>query len=249
MAASRCFQRVLELEPDNSQAQQEVSWPQFDRAWSDNLDMIIHYQISFGQASANKVKRPDTERFKRRSTRVTANSHWESQEANFGLLSAAAYTDLVLQALHRREASGGCKAINWLLQVLHIVTEYHKFLCQVKNAESILEYERMAEIGFEKRDFRMVSYTVISSLLNFVNCVVFHQEQNFQATQTASVLWFSVGCFLHGPCLGVCLSLSQVQDTEGRVLSPAGTLPWGSVCCQVRQHIWKILGDSLICLT
>lgn len=25
-------------------------------AWSDNLDMIIHYQISFGQASANKVK-------------------------------------------------------------------------------------------------------------------------------------------------------------------------------------------------
>lgn len=25
MAASRCFQKVLELEPDNSQAQQEVS--------------------------------------------------------------------------------------------------------------------------------------------------------------------------------------------------------------------------------
>lgn len=31
------------------------------------------------------------------------------------------------------------------------------FVSQVKIAESILEYERMAEIGFEKRDFRMVS--------------------------------------------------------------------------------------------
>ena len=28
---------------------------------------------------------------------------------------------------------------------------------QLKNADSILEYEKMAEIGFEKRDFRMVS--------------------------------------------------------------------------------------------
>lgn len=57
MAASRCFQRVLELEPENSQAQQEVSWPQCQRAWSDNLDMIIHYQMSFGQASANKAQK------------------------------------------------------------------------------------------------------------------------------------------------------------------------------------------------
>lgn len=32
---------------------------------------------------------------------------------------------------------------------------------QLKNSESILEYERMAEIGFDKRDFRMVSWTVI----------------------------------------------------------------------------------------
>lgn len=30
------------------------------------------------------------------------------------------------------------------------------FVLQLKNAESILEYERMAEIGFDKRDFRMV---------------------------------------------------------------------------------------------
>lgn len=30
-------------------------------------------------------------------------------------------------------------------------------LFQLKSSESILEYERMAEIGFEKRDFRMVS--------------------------------------------------------------------------------------------
>lgn len=55
MAASRCFQRVLELEPDNSQAQQEVSLPQFDGAWSDNMDMIIRYRISFGQTSAINV--------------------------------------------------------------------------------------------------------------------------------------------------------------------------------------------------
>lgn len=32
---------------------------------------------------------------------------------------------------------------------------------QLKNSESILEYERMAEIGFDKRDFRMVSCIVI----------------------------------------------------------------------------------------
>lgn len=43
-----------------------------------------------------------------------------------------------------------------------IVTEYQKSLCQLKNAGSILEYEKMAEIGFEKRDFRMVSYTVVT---------------------------------------------------------------------------------------
>jgi len=38
------------------------------------------------------------------------------------------------------------------------------FTFQLKNAESILEYERMAEIGFEKRDFRMVSCTVVDIL-------------------------------------------------------------------------------------
>lgn len=30
-------------------------------------------------------------------------------------------------------------------------------MLQLKNAESILEFERMAEISFDKRDFRMVS--------------------------------------------------------------------------------------------
>lgn len=56
MAASRCFQRVLELEPDNSQVQQEVSLPrsESDRAWSNNSDMIIHYQISRSQTGANQ---------------------------------------------------------------------------------------------------------------------------------------------------------------------------------------------------
>lgn len=37
-------------------------------------------------------------------------------------------------------------------------------LLQLKNAESILEYERMAEISFEKRDFRMVSVFLIAPL-------------------------------------------------------------------------------------
>lgn len=52
-----------------------------------------------------------------------------------------------------------------------MVTEYHKFLWQLKNAESILEYERMAEIGFEKRDFRMVSYSLDTVLVVFLFCV------------------------------------------------------------------------------
>lgn len=97
---------------------------------------------------------------------------------------------------------------------------------QVKNSESILEYERMAEIGFEKRDFRMVN----------AHDLICHPLQTCEATQTTSVLWLFLGCVLYGPCLGVCLSLPQVQDIKGRVLSPAGTLPRGSVCCQVGKH-------------
>lgn len=53
-----------------------------------------------------------------------------------------------------------------------MVTEYHKFFWQLKNAESILEYERMAEIGFEKRDFRMVSYSLDTVLVVFLFCFV-----------------------------------------------------------------------------
>lgn len=88
----------------------------------------------------------------------------------------------------------------------------------------------MAEIGFEKRDFRMVSYsalTIIRYAVKYVTC---------QQLQT-SVLWLSLGCILHGPRLGVRPSMSQVQDTEGGVFSPAGTLPRGSVCSQVRGHV------------
>lgn len=41
----------------------------------------------------------------------------------------------------------------------HVIHKASDFLCllQLKNAESILEFERLAEISFEKRDFRMVS--------------------------------------------------------------------------------------------
>ena len=55
-----------------------------------------------------------------------------------------------------------------------------------------------------------------------------------------SVIWLFLGCLLDGPCLGVCPSLPQVQDYQGRVLSPAGTLPWGSVSRQVGQHNLEI---------
>lgn len=76
MAASRCFQRVLEMEPDNSQAQQEVSlefWS--DGTQSHNIDMMICYRMSVGKVS-------DTERFKKRSTRFTGNSQ-KPQRAKF----------------------------------------------------------------------------------------------------------------------------------------------------------------------
>lgn len=51
---------------------------------------------------------------------------------------------------HKRHAIVGCKAAAGLVNNT-------SFFFQVKNSESILEYERMAEIGFEKRDFRMVN--------------------------------------------------------------------------------------------
>ncbi len=43
-----------------------------------------------------------------------------------------------------------------MARVIHKASDLLCFL-QVKNAESILEFERLAEISFEKRDFRMVS--------------------------------------------------------------------------------------------
>lgn len=51
---------------------------------------------------------------------------------------------------------------NLTAAALNTAVEYCKLLFQLKSSESILEYERMAEIGFEKRDFRMVSCTVVS---------------------------------------------------------------------------------------
>lgn len=149
-----------------------------------------------------------------------------------------------------QETSSFWEALEFFL----MVTEYHKFLWQVKNAESILEYERMAEIGFEKRDFRMVSYSLDTVLVGFLFCVcvcficeVFylwgvlcHKYLPSQASRTAGIC-LCLGCLLHGPCLGFCLRLSQVQDTKSRVFSPAGAIPRGSVCSQVRMHTWKDL--------
>lgn len=128
-----------------------------------------------------------------------------------------------------------------------MVTEYHKFLWQLKNAESILEYERMAEIGFEKRDFRMVSYSLdtVCVCVCYLWGVLCHKYLPSQASRTAGIC-LCLGCLLHGPCLGFCLRLSQVQDTKSRVFSPAGAIPRGSVCSQVRMHTWK---DLFIFLT
>lgn len=47
MAANRCFQKVLELEPENNHVQQEVSLPHSWGAWSDRL---THYEIYFETA-------------------------------------------------------------------------------------------------------------------------------------------------------------------------------------------------------
>lgn len=63
----------------------------------------------------------------------------------------------------------------------------------------------------------------------------------FFCTQTwKNTCWWFPGCVLHGPGPGVRTRLPQVQDPEGRMLGPAGTLPWGSVCSQVHQ----LLPDS-----
>uniref|UniRef100_A0AAX7U843 J domain-containing protein n=1 Tax=Astatotilapia calliptera TaxID=8154 RepID=A0AAX7U843_ASTCA len=49
-------------------------------------------------------------------------------------------------------------------RVLELESDNSQAQQEVKNAESILEYERMAEIGFEKRDFRMVVFCMDRAL-------------------------------------------------------------------------------------
>ncbi|CAG02333.1 unnamed protein product, partial [Tetraodon nigroviridis] len=46
-------------------------------------------------------------------------------------------------------------------RVLELEPDNSQAQQELKNSESILEYERMAELGFEKRDFRMVSCIMI----------------------------------------------------------------------------------------
>uniref|UniRef100_A0A672G6M5 DnaJ homolog subfamily C member 7 n=1 Tax=Salarias fasciatus TaxID=181472 RepID=A0A672G6M5_SALFA len=46
---------------------------------------------------------------------------------------------------------------------------------ELKNAEAILEYERMAEIGFEKRDFRMVSFPFLRCVMRPLTAASFRQ--------------------------------------------------------------------------
>lgn len=146
------------------------------------LDILI-------QASTVSMKRSDTERFKRRLTRVAVNSQWESQEARLftdTLLLALTWFFFFTSTMHGIEE----RPVVAVKQLIYycIVTEYQKSLCQLKNAGSILEYEKMAEIGFEKRDFRMVSYTVVTIWLHFVSCVVCHETDMPSSTDCNCVV-------------------------------------------------------------
>uniref|UniRef100_A0AAR2KPR4 DnaJ homolog subfamily C member 7 n=1 Tax=Pygocentrus nattereri TaxID=42514 RepID=A0AAR2KPR4_PYGNA len=55
-------------------------------------------------------------------------------------------------------------------KVLELEPDNSQAQQELKNAESILEYERMAEIGFEKRDFRMVVFCMDRALESASAC-------------------------------------------------------------------------------
>uniref|UniRef100_A0A673BM62 DnaJ homolog subfamily C member 7 n=1 Tax=Sphaeramia orbicularis TaxID=375764 RepID=A0A673BM62_9TELE len=55
-------------------------------------------------------------------------------------------------------------------RVLEMESDNSQAQQELKNAESILEYERMAEIGFEKRDFRMVVFCMDRALESATAC-------------------------------------------------------------------------------
>uniref|UniRef100_A0A667YEL0 DnaJ homolog subfamily C member 7 n=1 Tax=Myripristis murdjan TaxID=586833 RepID=A0A667YEL0_9TELE len=55
-------------------------------------------------------------------------------------------------------------------RVLELEPDNSQAQQEVKNAESILEYEKMAEIGFEKRDFRMVVFCMDRALESASAC-------------------------------------------------------------------------------
>ncbi|XP_056436104.1 dnaJ homolog subfamily C member 7 [Gadus chalcogrammus] len=55
-------------------------------------------------------------------------------------------------------------------RVLELELDNNQCHQELKNAESILEYEKMAEIGFEKRDFRMVVFCMDRALESAPAC-------------------------------------------------------------------------------
>ncbi|XP_046722835.1 dnaJ homolog subfamily C member 7 [Silurus meridionalis] len=55
-------------------------------------------------------------------------------------------------------------------KVLELESDNSQAQQELKNAESILEYERMAEIGFDKRDFRMVVFCMDRALESASAC-------------------------------------------------------------------------------
>ncbi|XP_062874709.1 dnaJ homolog subfamily C member 7 isoform X2 [Trichomycterus rosablanca] len=122
MAASRCFQKVLGLESDNSQAQQEVRF--------------VHN--SDGAATTSG--------------------------AELGNVSAICGYLIFLTLLHN------INKLKSLESFVLIPLSLFTFVLQLKIAESILEYERMAEIGFEKRDFRMVLFCMDRALQSASAC-------------------------------------------------------------------------------
>lgn len=70
------------------------------------------------------------------------------------------------------------------LKLLHFCNDYDLtsgfgFVLQLKNAESILEYERMAEIGFDKRDFRMVRERRVGEYNNLTDVKMLLQQCSY----------------------------------------------------------------------
>lgn len=230
MAASRCFQRVLELEADNSQVQQEVSWPQLDDlASSTRLSTIIN---------------SDTERFKKRWSGVTGSSQWADQKERWGSTQRKLCCLLCSDSISVKPTQKWGQWQQWRIKI----TPCYSFLYWIPQILFSAEECRIPPGVWEDgRDWVWKARFQDGKPFHCYNRAHFCHVCRASTVAVISsnklqvcVVLVCSGGLLHGPRLGGSLSLSQVQDTEGRVLSPAGTLPRGSVCSQVRESVCEI---------